>query len=43
MKSDVINILKLRTDLIDKAFKLTHIKEDSNASKQEIGVQPRYV
>ncbi|HDX9500072.1 TPA: hypothetical protein ROX79_004979 [Bacillus thuringiensis] len=38
LKSDVINILKLRTDLIDKAFKLTHIKEDSNASKQEIDI-----
>ncbi|WP_317852949.1 hypothetical protein [Bacillus wiedmannii] len=38
MKSDVITILKLRTDLIEKAFKLTHIKEDSNASKQEIDI-----
>lgn len=38
LKSDVINILKLRTDLIDKAFKLTRIKEDSNASKQEIDI-----
>lgn len=38
LKSDVITILKLRTDLIEKAFKLTHIKEDSNASKQEINI-----
>lgn len=38
LKSDMITILKLRTDLIEKAFKLTHIKEDSNASKQEINI-----
>jgi len=38
LKSDVITILKLRTDLIEKAFKLNHIKEDSNASKQEIDI-----
>lgn len=38
LKCDVITILKLRTDLIEKAVKLTHIKEDSNASKQEIDI-----
>ncbi len=38
LKSDVITILKLRTDLIEKAIKLTHIKEDTNVSKQEIDI-----
>lgn len=38
MKSDVIIILKLRTDLIEKAVKLTHIKEDTNVSKQEVNI-----
>lgn len=38
LKSDVIIILKLRTDLIEKAIKLTHIKEDSNVSTQEVNI-----
>lgn len=38
LKSDVITILKLRTDLIEKAVKLTHIKEDTNVSKQEVNI-----
>ncbi|GAB6425574.1 RES domain-containing protein [Bacillus cereus] len=38
LKSDVIIILKLRTDLIEKAIKLTHIKEDTNVSKQEVNI-----
>ncbi|WP_430794528.1 hypothetical protein [Bacillus thuringiensis] len=35
MKSDVITILKLRTELIDIAFKLIAIREDTIVSKQE--------
>lgn len=38
LKSDVITILELRTDLIEKAVKLTHIKEDTNVSKKEIDI-----
>ncbi|PEM22770.1 hypothetical protein COI51_09795 [Bacillus toyonensis] len=38
MKSDVITILKLRTDLIEKAVKLTHIKEDTNVSEQVVNI-----
>ncbi|WP_139894772.1 hypothetical protein [Bacillus cereus] len=34
----MITILKLRTDLIEKAFKLTHIKEDTNISKQDVSI-----
>ncbi|MCU4970423.1 hypothetical protein OCD64_26105 [Bacillus toyonensis] len=34
----MITILKLRTDLIEKAVKLTHIKEDTNVSKQEVNI-----
>ncbi|WP_025118350.1 hypothetical protein [Bacillus sp. H1m] len=36
LKSDVITILKLRTELIEKAVKLKHIKEDTNVSKQDV-------
>lgn len=36
LKSDVITILKLRTDLIEKAVKLTHIKENTNVSEQVV-------
>ncbi|EJV56728.1 hypothetical protein BWGOE3_56880 [Bacillus mycoides] len=35
LKSDVITILKLRTELIDKAVKLIDITEDTIVSKQE--------
>lgn len=38
LKSDVITILKLRTDLIEKAVKLTHIKEDTNVSEQVVNI-----
>jgi len=34
LKSDVITILKLRTELIDKTVKLIDIKEDNIVSKQ---------
>ncbi|USK99824.1 hypothetical protein [Bacillus tropicus] len=38
LKSDVMIILRLRTNLIEKAIKLTHIKEDTNVSKQEVNI-----
>ncbi len=38
LKSDVITILKLRTDLIEKAVKLPHIKEDTNVSEQVVNI-----
>ncbi|MGG5759077.1 hypothetical protein ACQ3VF_25570 [Bacillus toyonensis] len=38
LKSDVITILKLRTELINKAVKLIEIKEDTNVSKQEVNI-----
>ncbi|EJV42769.1 hypothetical protein IEK_05604 [Bacillus toyonensis] len=38
LKSDVITILKLRTDLIEKAVKLKKIKEDTNISKQDVNI-----
>ncbi|WP_255253818.1 hypothetical protein [Bacillus thuringiensis] len=34
----MITILKLRTDLIEKAVKLKLIKEDTNVSKQDVNI-----
>ncbi len=38
LKNDVITILKLRTGLVEKAVKLTHIKADTNVSKEVVNI-----
>ncbi|MCC2346713.1 hypothetical protein LKM13_21955 [Bacillus anthracis] len=38
MKNDVITILKLRKGLVEKAVKLTHIKADTNVSKEVVNI-----